>query len=103
MLAEVSTTEISKEQKPKSLNENKQVARKGGNAAKKARQEIEKQTGKSVVSQKNAKQLQGKELSENIGINQSAIQKHLDKLKQKGLLKRIGADRGGYWEIISSS
>ena len=57
MLAEASTTEISKKQKPKGLDANKKVARKGGNAAKKARVEIEKQTGESIVSPKNAKKL----------------------------------------------
>ena len=57
MLAEASTTEISKEKKPKELEENRDVARKGGYAAKKARLEIEKQTGKSIVSSKNAKEL----------------------------------------------
>jgi len=55
MLAEASTTEISKEKKPKGLTENKDIARKGVNAAKKARLEIEKQTGKSIVTSKNAK------------------------------------------------
>lgn len=60
MLAEASTTEISKKQKPKGLKENKKVARKGGFAAKKARLEIEKQTGESVVIAKNAKILKGK-------------------------------------------
>jgi BRO family, N-terminal domain len=54
MLAEASTTEISKEKKPAGLEENKNVARKGGNAAKKARMEIEKQTGKPIVTAKNA-------------------------------------------------
>lgn len=57
MLAEASTTEISKKQKPKGLDANKKVARKGGNAAKKARVEIEKQTGESIVTSKNAKKL----------------------------------------------
>ena len=57
MLAEASTTEISKEKKPQGLDENRDIARKGGNAAKKARLEIEKQTGKSIVSSKNAKEL----------------------------------------------
>ena len=61
MLAEASTTEISKEKKPQGLAENKSVARKGGYAAKKARLEIEKQTGKSIVTSKNAKKLQQKE------------------------------------------
>ena len=61
MLAEASTTEISKEKKPQGLVENKTIARKGGYAAKKARLEIEKQTGKSIVTSKNAKKLQQKE------------------------------------------
>ena len=57
MLAEASTTEISKKQQPQGLQENKQVAQKGGNAAKQARLEIEKQTGESIVSSDNAKAL----------------------------------------------
>src|SRR3989338_7881321 len=57
MLAEASTTEISKKQNPKGLEENKSIARKGGFAAKKARKEKEKQTGESIISSKNAKLL----------------------------------------------
>ena len=57
MLAEASTAEISKEQKPKGLNENKRVAKKGGNVAKQARITLEKQTGKSVISSQNAQEL----------------------------------------------
>ena len=60
MLAEASTSEISKKKKPKGLEDNKQVARKGGIAAKKARIEIEKQTGESVLTSKNAKMLKVK-------------------------------------------
>ena len=55
MLAEASTVEISKKKKPQGLEHNKQVARAGGRAAKKARIEIEKQTGESVITPKNAK------------------------------------------------
>ena len=57
MLAEASTTEISRKQKPKGLSENKKVARRGGNVAKQARKTLEKQTGKSVISPQNARQL----------------------------------------------
>lgn len=57
MLAEASTSEISKKKKPKWLNENKSIARKGGIVAKKARIEIEKQTGENIISPKNAKGL----------------------------------------------
>jgi len=57
MLAEASTTEISKEKEPKTLNENKQVARKGGKVANAARKQLEKTTGKKVISPLNAKEL----------------------------------------------
>ncbi|MBW8050330.1 MAG: Bro-N domain-containing protein [Cytophagales bacterium] len=66
MLAEASTKEISKEKRPKGLEENKDIARKGGNAAKKARLEIEKQTGKPIVTAKNANKLLDKPNIKNI-------------------------------------
>ena len=59
MLAEASTTEISKAQQPQGFAENKSVAQKGGNTAKQARVELEKQIGESVVSSKNAQGLLG--------------------------------------------
>jgi hypothetical protein len=57
MLAEASTTEISKEKKPQNFEENKIVAKKGGSVAKAARLQLENNTGKSVVTRLNAKQL----------------------------------------------
>ncbi|HOZ15421.1 MAG TPA: Bro-N domain-containing protein [Tenuifilaceae bacterium] len=62
MLAEASTTEISKKSEPKSFNENKVVAQKGGKVAKAARLELEKSTGKKVVTWLNAKKLDNPEL-----------------------------------------
>ena len=65
MLAEASTTEISKEKIPKSFDENKIIARQGGTIAGNTRKEIEAKTGKKVISPKNAKQLyQGKKRKE---------------------------------------
>ena len=58
MLAEASTTEISQNENPETFEENKNVARKGGNVAKAARVQLEETTGKSVVTSKNAKDLQ---------------------------------------------
>ncbi|MCL6103671.1 MAG: Bro-N domain-containing protein [Bacteroidetes bacterium] len=57
MLAEASTTEISKKKEPKTFNENKVVARKGGDVAKAARLQLEKTTGKKVVTKLNARNL----------------------------------------------
>ena len=57
MLAETSTTDISKETKPQNFEENVQVARQGGEVAGIARQALERRTGKPVVTSKNAAQL----------------------------------------------
>jgi len=57
MLAETSTTELSKKHKPKTLTDNKIVARKGGTVAGNARKELEKKLGDSVISPLNAKEL----------------------------------------------
>jgi hypothetical protein len=54
MLAEATTTEISKERQPETFEENKTVARVGGEAAGEARVAVEKRTGKPVITSKNA-------------------------------------------------
>jgi DNA-directed RNA polymerase beta' subunit len=53
MLAEASTTEISKKKKPEGLNQNKVIAKQGGKATKVARKEIELNTGESIISSNN--------------------------------------------------
>ena len=55
MLAEATTTEISKEKKPKTFNENKTIANQGGTIAGNTRKEIEEKTGKKVVNKLSAK------------------------------------------------
>ncbi len=57
MLAEATTTEISKEKKPATLDENKEIARQGGTVAGNTRKEIESKTGKKIVTSQNAKAL----------------------------------------------
>ena len=55
MLAEATTTEISKEKKPKTAAHNREVARQGGEIAGNTRKEIEATTGKKIVTNLNAK------------------------------------------------
>ena len=57
MLAEVSTTEISKAEAPETFEENRSVAQKGGRVAGEARRSIEQQTGKPVITAQDAAQL----------------------------------------------
>ena len=54
MLAEASTTDISKTAKPQTFEENKLVAKRGGKVAGIARQALEAETGKPVITEKNA-------------------------------------------------
>ena len=57
MLAESTSTEISKNENPSSFAESQAIAMRGGKAAKEARLAVEQQTGKSVITSQNAAQL----------------------------------------------
>lgn len=54
MLAEATTTEISKQEQPDTFEQNQEIAQQGGEIAGTARRQIERKTGKSVVTAKNA-------------------------------------------------
>lgn len=54
MLAEATTTEYSRKEKPQTFEENKQIAKAGGSVAGAARQTIESRTGEPVITAKNA-------------------------------------------------
>jgi hypothetical protein len=66
MLAEATTTEISKEKKPKTFLGSKKIARQGGVIAGNTRKEIEAKTGKKVVTALNAKTALNKKTSSEI-------------------------------------
>ena len=55
MLAEMATTDISKARNPQNFTEHADTARRGGNIAKEAREKLELETGKKIVSPLNAK------------------------------------------------
>ncbi|MBQ3124465.1 MAG: Bro-N domain-containing protein [Clostridia bacterium] len=57
MLAEATTTEISKTSNPKTFAENVEVAQRGGKVAGEARKNIEEETGRKVITSKNATEL----------------------------------------------
>ena len=57
MLAETSSTEISKSKKEKGFKEAEDSVKEGGNIARIAREQLERKTGKKVVSDKNAKEI----------------------------------------------
>jgi len=67
MLAETSTTEISKVKQPKTFPANRQIAHEGGTVAGNARREIESKTGKKVITGQNAKVLRNKKDFKRLG------------------------------------
>ena len=40
------------------------------------------------------------EMAETIGISGRSIERNIESLKKKGLLKRIGPAKGGHWQVI---
>jgi len=54
MLAEATTTELSKTKQPEGFDENRMVAREGGNIAGETRKSIEKSSGRPIISGENA-------------------------------------------------
>lgn len=43
------------------------------------------------------------ELSEILGITVKGVEWQLKQLKSQGIIRRVGADRGGYWEVVSDN
>jgi len=48
---------------------------------------------------KNNTEISMLELSKQLNVNHKTIKRDIEKLKAKGLIERIGADKGGYWKI----
>jgi len=81
MLAEASTRDISKATKPEGFDENVKVAKRGGNVANVARQQLEAETGLPVITSQNAAQLNAV-VTEMIEASAQVLDR-LDELKTK--------------------
>lgn len=55
----------------------------------------------TLLSQDNS--LTAAALAERIGITQKAVEKHIAKMKAEGILKRIGPDKGGHWQVVGKT
>ncbi len=58
----------------------------------------EKQTALLDLLERNPNISRG-EIAEKMGINEPAVQKRLDVLRKKNILRREGPDKGGHWEV----
>ena len=44
-----------------------------------------------------------KELASSVGMTEDGVKYHLNKLKINGVLRRVGPDKGGYWEVVDNN
>ena len=63
--------------------------------------DLEKGSEKIFNAIKNYPQISARELSVILGISTRAVEKRLAQLKKTGILRRVGPDRGGHWEIVN--
>lgn len=66
----------------------------------KAKEKVTEKQIKIIEEIRKDKFVTAKRLSETVGISERKIKENIKRLKEKGLLKRIGPDKGGHWEII---
>ena len=55
---------------------------------------------KIILADKN---ISAQEIAKQMNLSSRAIEKHIANLKKYGILKRIGPDKGGYWEVINEN
>ena len=60
----------------------------------------EKTTEKIIKAIQNNPYITHRDLAEILGLSEDGIYYNIKKLKQKGLLRRIGPDKGGHWEVL---
>lgn len=78
----------------------KTVAR-NRSATGKNRIESDQKTAQKILSLlRNYPGITRAELAEKCGLSASGIKWQLKRLKDEGIVRRIGADKGGYWEIV---
>lgn len=64
---------------------------------------VEKTVEKILVAIAENSKFSQKQLSELLGISRRGIEWNMKKLRNNGIIKRIGPDRGGYWEILENA
>ena len=68
------------------------------------RPETDQQKQENVILEliKENPHIQRKELVSRLGIHESSVKRRLASLQEKGIIKHIGPNKGGYWELINS-
>jgi ATP-dependent DNA helicase RecG len=65
-----------------------------------SQQSSEKSSEKILKLLRDSPTMTAREIAQHIGISQRAIEKQIDKVKRDGNLRRVGPDKGGYWQVL---
>ena len=76
------------------------ILREGVENTEKVRRKYGENTEKIILAIASNQFIKSHEIAEKTKLSQSTIEKIVAKLKKAGILKRIGPDKGGYWEAI---
>ena len=91
---------IAKDDEPAVNSEDSQNLRQVGQ--KSGKKSIQKSVQKIVVLIKEDANITTQKIADILGINRSGVARHIKKLQEKGLLRRVGPDKGGHWEVIDT-
>jgi len=78
----------------------KKVGQKGRESTEKIRRKYGENTEKIILAIAGNQFIKTREIADRTKLSQSTVEKIVAKLKKAGILKRIGPDKGGYWEVV---
>ena len=90
----------SNESSEKGLLGSEKSSEKDSKSSEKSTSGSEKSSEKILDLIKNKPTISAAEIAMEIDMSARGVEKQIRKLREAGIIKRIGADRGGYWEII---
>ena len=61
---------------------------------------VEKSVEKIIRAIRDNSQITVKDLTAIVGLSRRGVEKNIKNLQQKGIIRRVGPDKGGHWEII---
>ena len=79
------------------LDTKEESTQEGADASQKS---VEKSVEKILKAISDKPQITVKELTEIVGLSRRGVEKNIKKLQEQGVLRRVGPDKGGHWEII---
>ncbi len=62
---------------------------------------MKKSSQKIIEMIKQNSEITTQEMADNLGITRRAVAKSIAKLQEQGVVRRVGADKGGHWEVLN--